>query len=90
MNAFSRGTEAKSEIGISKLETNSNFQLPNFRNSVIDHVLNFVVRSFGFVSDFACLPQAGISCFGFAPCPSYDFRKHGLTQSWTTMRTSHV
>jgi hypothetical protein len=56
MNAFSRGTEAKSEIGISKLETNSNFQLPNFRNSVIDHVLNFVVRSFGFVSDLPLVP----------------------------------
>ena len=52
MNALSRGTEAKFEIGISKLETNSNFQLPNFRNSVIDHVLNFVVRSFGFGSGF--------------------------------------
>ena len=65
-NQIGFGVE-KSEIRISKSETNSNFQNPNSLNFLFG---TFKIWSFEIVSNFACLREAasakaGISCFGF-------------------------
>jgi hypothetical protein len=75
----------KSEIRISRSETNSKFQNSNFSNFYLFRA--FGIWSFKIVSNFACLPQAGISCFEFRPpCKRNYIEEIGYMSVWDRVR----